>query len=223
MCGCRKNLPPRSVEARPRAQISSPVQSKPTPQVQPDVRTPIVRTPVLRAPAPAPVPVPVPTVASASRSSIPRIGRNRAVSKQELKTKSGLTVHNTSVWGAKLWYVLHMVAAAADKPSVLNAWKAVPAALRVSLPCPDCDRHFNNWCDSRSPPTDTAHAVRTWLLDLHNNVNMRNGRPPWTLAELSSYYVATPETMAAALATLWDLNDIIGQPAYDALTAAINA
>lgn len=227
MCGCRKAAS-RSIDVATRAVPSAPVSAPravravpaPAPAPAPVRRAPMVRT----APAPRAAPAVAPT-GPVTRSVLPRMGRARgpAPPPPEPTTRTGLKIYDTSVWGAKLWQVLHTVAAAADNAPVLTAWGAVPAALRVSLPCPECDGHFNAWCDSRPAPTDTAEAVRAWLLDLHNQVNARNGRPAWSADDLAAHYNATPETIAAAQAALRSLQGIIGIPAFVALSAALTA
>lgn len=139
----------------------------------------------------------------------------RMLSRRPTTTRTGLPIVDTSIWGPLLWTVLHTVAARSPA-----SWAAIPAALRISLPCPDCDAHFNAWCDARPPPSDAA-AASQWLLDLHNNVNSRKGVPTWTPAQLAARYAATPEGLAEASAALQKLTGIIGAPAHEALTAAL--
>ena len=131
------------------------------------------------------------------------------------KTRTGLTIVDTAVWGAPLWKALHTAAAGAPA-----SWPAIPAALRDSLPCPDCDAHYNAWYAARPPPVDPTAAAQ-WLLDLHNDVNSRRGIPVWTLDQVLARYPATPDAVAAARAALATLNGVIGVSAYNALSSAL--
>ena len=130
-------------------------------------------------------------------------------------TRTGLAIVDTSVWGPPLWAALHTVAALAPA-----SWPAIPAALRESIPCPDCDAHYNAWCDARPPPADPS-AASLWLLELHNNVNARRGFPIWSMDQLNARYPVSPEAVAAVRTALESLRGVIGNPVYDALIAAL--
>jgi hypothetical protein len=87
----------------------------------------------------------------------------------------------------------------------------------MSLPCPDCDQHYNAWYVAH-PPVGVAAAK--WFLDLHNNVNRRTGKTPWTAEQVSAEY-ATEESLTAAREALTGLAGIIGSSVHTALTAAL--
>jgi hypothetical protein len=104
---------------------------------------------------------------------------------------------DTSVWGAPLWLVLHVIAQN-SAVSAIPTWRSLLAALRTDLPCPDCRAHYGAWYTSRPPSfhvstpvvsrlrlmprnntaPSTAPLIK-WLTELHNNVNLRTGRSAW--------------------------------------------
>jgi hypothetical protein len=116
------------------------------------------------------------------------------------------------VWGAKLWRVLHTVGE--RNPAALET---ITAALATSLPCPDCDQHYNAWYVAHPP---AGVAASKWYLDLHNNVNQRTGKTLWTAEQVTAEY-ATEESLTAAREALTGLAGIIGSSAHTALTDAL--
>ncbi len=204
MCGCRnagatgsREVPPATRNIPPQPATRSFPESRPMPP-----------------PAPAPAPASVPRTRHIG-SPLAQIsgGRRRGPPPAPTTTRTGLAIVDTSIWGAPLWRVLHTVAVL---PAAPLEWIA---GLRSSLPCPDCDAHYNAWCDARPPPSSEPAQ---WLLELHNNVNARRGVPTWSLEELTAQYAATPESVAAARSALLTLAGIIGSAAYNELNAALD-
>jgi hypothetical protein len=114
------------------------------------------------------------------------------------------------VWGAKLWRILHTIGE--RNPAALPT---VAAALRTSLPCPDCDAHYNAWYVAHPPVGDAQ-----WVLDVHNDVNNRTGKTLWARDQIAAEY-ATEESLAASRFALAGLAGIIGGAAHKALTDAL--
>jgi hypothetical protein len=224
MCGCRKKAAaaaapappapaPRVVAPAPTGRRSQPAaaaprrvqQRAPTVHVRVSAPNRVIRPAAVpprrmpfllrrRAPAPAPVPAPAPSELPPER------------------TKAGLLIHDTAVWGPPLWKVLHTLA---ESPAVASIWADIPAALDVSLPCPECEEHYHAWLTAHPCPVADADGIRTWLRDLHNTVNARNGKPTWTAEEVTAAY-----RDADVRPALESLRGILGEPAWMALDAA---
>ena len=116
------------------------------------------------------------------------------------------------IWGPSLWKVLHtlVVKAAGDA-----SWQTVLDALRSALPCPECSLHYNTWSE-RFPVTKSID-VGEWLRNLHNDVNRRTRRQPWTAAMISdTYYKVTSLDEAMVM-----LNGKLGESAYKLLAAMV--
>jgi len=86
-----------------------------------------------------------------------------------------------SVWGPKLWTVLHAVGARAGKNSKAlrideaREIKWLLEHLETIVPCPECRQHIVNHRKSVGLPTNT-YDTGTWLWDFHNAVNRRLGK-----------------------------------------------
>lgn len=108
--------------------------------------------------------------------------------------KKPLEVLDTSIWGPSVWRILH---AAAERPDKTSQLATAIRALDGALPCPDCRRHYHVWLQTHPLTAD----LRLWLLELHNDVNARTGKTPWTPEDLTAAAPATVD-VAGALATL---------------------
>lgn len=134
---------------------------------------------------------------------------------------------DTSEWGPALWNALHIAAAITQD---VPFWQSVLAALRDDIPCPDCRSHFSGWLSAhpfrvkgilpirrmfgggrRSPPPQ----IIPWLLDLHNDVNARTGKPGWNEQQLLSTYTA--DKKADGKASLESIQGLIGGGVYELL------
>jgi len=153
----------------------------------PSVRMPTVRA----APAPAPAPPVRPSV------------RPRAAPRATAPAPSGI---DTALWGPSLWTALHTAAQFADTTHHSGVWYQVIVAMRTVLPCPVCSAHYNAWISAHPVSifpsgAPLQQALTTWLLALHNDVNVRNGKATWTLEQVAATY-SDKETAKAAVETL---------------------
>jgi len=131
---------------------------------------------------------------------------------------------DTSIWGASLWKILHIAAQVSNSKGVIPLWRGVFDAMRTGLPCPDCSAHYNAWYKARPlqfsliPMTgSTRGPIVNWILELHNNVNRRTGKPTWTGAQLAGSYGGNQIATAKSLAD--SLRGVIG----GGLSAALDA
>jgi hypothetical protein len=133
---------------------------------------------------------------------------------------------DTSIWGPPLWKVLHIAAQATITKGRQSQWKLILNTLLKGLPCPDCTAHYIAWYRAHPLgfslfPNRNSRQVATWLLDLHNNVNQRTGRPVWTAAQLDAAYGG--DQIQDAKDTLATLQGIIGKNTWVALHTLLNS
>ena len=91
-----------------------------------------------------------------------------------------------SEWGPKLWEFLHACSFAfPDEPSPeqSQAFEKLLEALKVLLPCPMCREHYNDFLSNNPPPASCGTDLQAWLVDFHNQVNERLGKPKLGLTE----------------------------------------
>ena len=136
---------------------------------------------------------------------------------------SSLPVLDTSIWGPPLWNVLHIAAQYGPARSSQANWMNLIKALRTGIPCPDCTSHYNTWLNSHplraSLVPGVSFDISKWILDLHNNVNLRNGKPAWSMAHVATAYnnrIATAKESAAFL------QGKIGNQAFHAIMTLLN-
>lgn len=85
------------------------------------------------------------------------------------------------IWGPNLWTILHSCAekigsspASKVPKEEARIWTAVLSSLRYSLPCPLCKKHFIAYCSAKPITVMSKEFIRTWLYELHNDINQRN-------------------------------------------------
>jgi hypothetical protein len=78
--------------------------------------------------------------------------------------------------------------------------------MPTALPCPECSAHYNAWIAANPvplpyAPSELQMALSAWLLALHNDVNVRNGKATWTIDQVTATYSnsAAITTAVAAL------------------------
>lgn len=99
----------------------------------------------------------------------------------------------TSVWGNHAWEFLHACSMEYPEnptPEDKLAARALFRSLMRMLPCDDCCRHYSQ--EIRASPVEEHLASREtlvdWVLQLHNKVNARLGKPPVTKQQLLKKY-----------------------------------
>ena len=98
-------------------------------------------------------------------------------------TATDTTGVNTSLWGPSLWRALHtasLIASAAHMATIAKA-------LTNSLPCPECRKHYQAWLAGH--PVEGVSDMVSWFLDLHNDINRRNGAAVWTRNAVQNKYL----------------------------------
>jgi hypothetical protein len=135
-----------------------------------------------------------------------------------------LEIVDTSVWGAHLWRILHVLSLFATTDAAKNAWMRLPAALDGALPCPECAQHYHDWIRANPLTTTGGNAICEWVLALHNQVNARKGIAPWTITQVGATYSGlTVADITASLTAVREKIGVGGLQALEALYAMVPA
>ena len=134
-----------------------------------------------------------------------------------------LPVVDTSIWGPPLWTVLHIAAQYGPTRGGQANWMSLLKALRTGIPCPDCAGHYNAWINSHpiraSLIPGQTFDIGKWILDLHNDVNKRTGKPTWSMAQVVATY---SNRIANAKESAAFLQGKIGNQAFHAIMTLLN-
>jgi len=95
-------------------------------------------------------------------------------------------------WGPAIWYFFHILAEKmkTDSFSVIGReFLDIIKSICASLPCPTCSIHAKQHLDKIHTHTiRSKEDLKRMLLNFHNEVNKRTGKPEFTLNELNEKY-----------------------------------
>jgi hypothetical protein len=138
---------------------------------------------------------------------------------------------STSTWGPLLWRILH-IAAENGKRHTNTFWSRAIEALGDAIPCTECRGHFASYIAAHpfSPPSGGGSVrdyVRTWLLDFHNDVNSRLGKPAFLSSDLQGTYsgvdIAVPINQFMLLMPAFKLAGVLNMYKWDKFISPIRA
>lgn len=98
-------------------------------------------------------------------------------------------------WGPAGWTFLHAVSyTMPNKPTSAQRKQYNAFFERVGdvLPCPKCSKHYKNFWNKSKPDCSSKEKTINWLIDLHNDVNKRNGKPVMDRKEVDEMYNISP-------------------------------
>lgn len=103
--------------------------------------------------------------------------------------------HN-HIWGPCLWMILHSSAERIGSQPLkklpqeeTRIWLNLLSCLRYSLPCPQCKKHYTSYYSSTPILHVSKEIIRTWLYNLHCQVNLRNNKSNTiSLEEITANY-----------------------------------
>lgn len=99
-----------------------------------------------------------------------------------------------AVWGPCVWYLFHTVAhhIKEDHPkfeTAKNEFIAFSFRIATNLPCPECSQHATAYISKITPQMiKTKHDLKMLYINFHNAVNIRKGKPLFTLEEADAKY-----------------------------------
>lgn len=99
-----------------------------------------------------------------------------------------------SEWGPPLWKEMHIKTynyphkpTGKDKRDIVNYFKNIVN----EIPCLICQKHYNQYL--REHPVDrnanSRKQLTRWLIDLHNKINVLNGKRVYSYKEVDNYYM----------------------------------
>lgn len=97
------------------------------------------------------------------------------------------------VWGPHMWFMLHTISFNyPEQPSEHNkrAYYDFFRALADVLPCDECQTHYKRQLHSYpiQPHLDSRSNLVKWVIQMHNFVNGRTGKPELTNEEVLTIY-----------------------------------
>ena len=97
------------------------------------------------------------------------------------------------IWGPNAWLFLHTVTFNYPKnPTVIdrNNYYDFFNSLQNVLPCPKCQEHFKLNLQKYPIQLQSRRHLVQWLINMHNAVNIKNGKKSWTYDEVYDKYSA---------------------------------
>lgn len=91
--------------------------------------------------------------------------------------------YNPKLWGPEGWHFIHYVALNyPERPTQKdkNNYLKFLNSLTETLPCPGCAYNFAEKLKNHPPPLDNRIKFFEWTVDMHNQVNVSNGKPKIT-------------------------------------------
>lgn len=109
-------------------------------------------------------------------------------------------IHEMSIesWGPKIWSILHITSFSYpneptldDKHIMYNFYHS----LKHLLPCPRCKTHFKESLqyymnDMECETLQSRKNLSYYVVELHNEVNERNGKERWSYDRAEAHYCA---------------------------------
>ena len=96
-----------------------------------------------------------------------------------------------SEWGPKLWNFLHACSFAFPEnpsPEEKQAFSNLLDALKILVPCPECRFHYCSYMEKEPVPLTCGSSLKDWLIEFHNSVNRRTGKPEITTEQAQALY-----------------------------------
>lgn len=97
------------------------------------------------------------------------------------------------IWGPHAWEFMH-AASFAFPPN--PSWEERQAygmfyhQIAKILPCEECRAHFTATLTNMPPQTQSRDTLTKWLVDVHNAVNVRLGKPTVPYATVAAKYAS---------------------------------
>ena len=99
-----------------------------------------------------------------------------------------------SVWGPCVWILFHTLAHKVVSEEFNNLKADIIQYIQricANLPCPECTQHAMEYMKQNSRRINsitTKEHLQTFLIDFHNSVNVRKGKPTFTYQQAEDKY-----------------------------------
>jgi hypothetical protein len=100
-------------------------------------------------------------------------------------------------WGPNAWKFLHTVTFAYPSNPSIDQQRAADSffsSLAALLPCSECQTHYTTEIATHPPDSRSGATLSAWLVDLHNRVNTRLGKPQYTYDQAVLAYTSQCST-----------------------------
>ena len=97
------------------------------------------------------------------------------------------------IWGPHAWLFLHTITFNYPKnPTVIdrNNYYDFFNSLQNTLPCQKCQEHYKLNLQKYPIQLQSRRHLVQWLINMHNAVNLKNGKEAWTYDEVYDKYSA---------------------------------
>jgi hypothetical protein len=113
------------------------------------------------------------------------------------------------IWGPKVWFLIHRLAAFSDRTDIVGAWKGMLVQLNLILPCELCKKHMKAYISAnpiergfvplgvvgnrnsivkKQTGAEIRDGIIKWTFRFHNHVNTSRGVPPFPEDLLNDTY-----------------------------------
>ena len=131
---------------------------------------------------------------------------------------------NPNTWGSQAWHFIHAVALTypnepteQDKENYNKFFYSLPDVL----PCPSCGINFLEKLDKNPPALESQETLWKWTVDVHNQVNEKNGKPILSYDEAFSEFVKNSKTESVSKAQNSELLELFAASAISLLVIKI--
>ena len=118
-----------------------------------------------------------------------------------MKTDSTSSV-SIDTWGPNLWGAMHALSFShpiecEDGCNKRAGMFKFLESLKSVIPCQECRSEYSQWFDENiktpnSPLLSGRDVLASAIVDLHNQVNLRNGKREYTYEEVKKRYLSSP-------------------------------
>ena len=97
----------------------------------------------------------------------------------------------TKYWAPCTWTLLHTLVEKTKNNNqyTISLLKDIIKKICYNLPCPDCTEHAKLFItsDNRFNSIKTLNALKIWLFNFHNKLNIEKNIPQFTIKQLDKY------------------------------------
>jgi len=98
---------------------------------------------------------------------------------------------NSFIWGPDAWSFLHTITFNYPQEPTqedIDSHYYFFTYLGDVLPCPKCQNHYKENLVKHPINLDSREEFIQWLITMHNEVNITNGKPTWTYDQVFEKY-----------------------------------
>ena len=135
-----------------------------------------------KPPSPSPSPSPV-----SEATTIPQ----RPETKDDEPSDGPPSPIDINTWGPATWHFLHVYSFEyPTRPNAEHRQRALALlqTVHANLPCNTCREHFGKILSEHEPRLESGDAFSRWMVDAHNMVNRRLGKPGMQYSDVFAKY-----------------------------------